>query len=1254
MSKLPLDKDPEFMRLAKQRADLLSKPGDHSAEIKAIEEAMNRRAFELAKELGLLPRDAVYAGDLTSCLRPIPGVDMSKLPLDKDPEFMRLAKQRADLLSKPGDHSAEIKAIEEAMNRRAFELAKELGLLPRDAVYAGDLTSCLRPIPGVDMSKLPLDKDPEFMRLAKQRADLLSKPGDHSAEIKAIEDAMNRRAFELAKELGLLPRDAVYAGDLTSCLRPIPGVDMSKLPLDKDPEFMRLAKQRADLLSKPDDHSAEIKAIEEAMNRRAFELAKELGLLPRDAVYAGDLTSCLRPIPGVDMSKLPLDKDPEFMRLAKQRADLLSKPGDHSAEIKAIEDAMNRRAFELAKELGLLPRDAVYAGDLTSCLRPIPGVDMSKLPLDKDPEFMRLAKQRADLLSKPGDHSAEIKAIEDAMNRRAFELAKELGLLPRDAVYAGDLTSCLRPIPGVDMSKLPLDKDPEFMRLAKQRADLLSKPGDHSAEIKAIEDAMNRRAFELAKELGLLPRDAVYAGDLTSCLRPIPGVDMSKLPLDKDPEFMRLAKQRADLLSKPGDHSAEIKAIEEAMNRRAFELAKELGLLPRDAVYAGDLTSCLRPIPGVDMSKLPLDKDPEFMRLAKQRADLLSKPGDHSAEIKAIEEAMNRRAFELAKELGLLPRDAVYAGDDVEMQAYEAERARLLRLIAEQEELEKERAHNLKSSGNETREMERVFPGEDWDFVLENYPKEVDACFKKGVADVLGVPSDSVKVTKAKLGSLHMLFKVENPREDEASINRKVGKHDFPELMDLYQSRMRNSGGEAASLRSQLEKLEAKMSVRARELANAEKYPYLRPIPGVDMSKIPLDQDPEFMRLAKQRADLLAKPGDHSAEIKAIEEAMNRRAFELAKKLGLVPRDAVYVGDFSSHLRPIPGVDVSQLPLDQDPEYRQLQERLAALLAMSGDHSEEIKEVLEAMNRAAWRIAKEQGLLPLDAKYISPAELPQRRQRKKGRKDVFGLVNGEEGEDFFNLMEQEPLGVPLDHLMNCFQADEEFNRLVELFDESANQEEKEEAVDAMNYRAEQFAEVVHNIERDFLGGEIDGLSMSALPLNTDEQFLKLETEARDLRFEENGEEVHAERLEEIDDLLYQRACEIVKEVRAPYVSDASIGMPVDLLNLKDKPGFIAKEEELRRLKRNPRANRDSVAYLEEHLAEKAKEMSDDLLRDNRTYLDEVIEDINVRELPLAKDPAFRADEALRAKLLCDPVGQRGGDCERGGEAALTG
>ncbi|EPY22263.1 hypothetical protein AGDE_13504 [Angomonas deanei] len=74
------------------------------------------------------------------------------------------------------------------------------------------------------------------------------------------------------------------------------------------------------------------------------------------------------------------------------------------------------------------------------------------------------------------------------------------------------------------------------------------------------------------------------------------------------------------------------------MNRRAFELAKELGLLPRDAVYAGDLTSCLRPIPGVDMSKLPLDKDPEFMRLAKQRADLLSKPGDHSAEIKAIEE----------------------------------------------------------------------------------------------------------------------------------------------------------------------------------------------------------------------------------------------------------------------------------------------------------------------------------------------------------------------------------------------------------------------------------------------------------------------------------------------------------------------------------------------------------------------------------------------------------------------------------------
>ncbi|CAD2213170.1 hypothetical protein, conserved [Angomonas deanei] len=556
----------------------------------------------------LSDRDTTAPSSTGTCSflpRQINGIPIELFHLSEDIPFQELQDAYRKALRDGNTERA--KDLKEAVLKRALDVA--------DARLF-EVRETFSDIAGFDISTLPLQNSTAYHDQERQLFE--ASAGDARKNIKQInnieEEAKNVLMQMLLDEIGFSDDEAKSPGTQER-LRNI---------LQKDEEFINLANQRANAHRNKDDD--ELRRLEQMMLDRAKMLRARRDLLSNT--------------PAIDPSQLSLDNDRQFVHLEQQRAVLLRQTGDHSAEVKMIEDSMERRAFDLAKEQGLLPDDAVYISpsEKQVNLRPIPGVDMSKLPLDKDPEFMRLAKQRADLLSKPGDHSAEIKAIEDAMNRRAFELAKELGLLPRDAVYAGDLTSCLRPIPGVDMSKLPLDKDPEFMRLAKQRADLLSKPGDHSAEIKAIEEAMNRRAFELAKELGLLPRDAVYAGDLTSCLRPIPGVDMSKLPLDKDPEFMRLAKQRADLLSKPGDHSAEIKAIEEAMNRRAFELAKELGLLPRDAVYAGDLTSCLRPIPGVDMSKLPLDKDPEFMRLAKQRADLLSKPGDHSAEIKAIEE----------------------------------------------------------------------------------------------------------------------------------------------------------------------------------------------------------------------------------------------------------------------------------------------------------------------------------------------------------------------------------------------------------------------------------------------------------------------------------------------------------------------------------------------------------------------------------------------------------------------------------------
>ncbi|PWU96283.1 putative calpain cysteine peptidase [Trypanosoma cruzi] len=90
----------------------------------ALEESMNARAQELAREKKLA--DRAFLDQKPE------GVPLRELPLDDDSDFVAMEQERRQLLEKdPRRNAREIAALEESMNARAQELAREKKLADR-------------------------------------------------------------------------------------------------------------------------------------------------------------------------------------------------------------------------------------------------------------------------------------------------------------------------------------------------------------------------------------------------------------------------------------------------------------------------------------------------------------------------------------------------------------------------------------------------------------------------------------------------------------------------------------------------------------------------------------------------------------------------------------------------------------------------------------------------------------------------------------------------------------------------------------------------------------------------------------------------------------------------------------------------------------------------------------------------------------------------------------------------------------------
>ncbi|KEG05926.1 calpain cysteine peptidase, partial [Trypanosoma grayi] len=597
VDELPLNADPEFMKLEKQLRQAIKNPQSDPSVIQALKENLNVRALLKAKEMNKAERK--------DYLNPRPlGVAVEDLPLDTDEKFAELEEERARLKRSPRKNHALIADVENALNARAMELAEDA--IRRNRSY-------LDPFPeGVPLQLLPLDTDPRFLELEKQRVAALSAEPFSAEKLRDVEKLLNDRAHELAVEHKRAARERYVNLDEVS-------LTAHDLSLDTDVPFHELEARRFQLLAENLESQAHlVRDLEEALGKRVAELAQ----IRRD-----EQRQFLDEYPlGIPLSSLPLDKNAEFLQKEAMLRQLRMDPL-RAEEVAALEDELNAMVHDMAAEE--IARRYPY-------LDPRPeGVLLRYLPLQSDPKFASLLCDLENIQSVPQKNRDEIERHIALLNDRAHELAREKKWEDRQF---------LNPAPeGIPLTELPLDEDAVFATAEEERRRLMNLPGtQYTEQIKNLENQMQKRVTELAKEKKNKEFEFLDK-------RP-QGIDIDTLHLDEDPIFRETTQKLRELLKQAdSSNNAEIEQLKKEMHDRVHELAKERKLAERAFLDQNP--------EGVPLSELPLDEDEKFMAMEEERRRLIDEdPRKNAPKIASLERDMNERAHELAKERKLAER----------------------------------------------------------------------------------------------------------------------------------------------------------------------------------------------------------------------------------------------------------------------------------------------------------------------------------------------------------------------------------------------------------------------------------------------------------------------------------------------------------------------------------------------------------------------------------------------------------------------
>ncbi|GET89691.1 cysteine peptidase, clan CA, family C2, putative [Leishmania tarentolae] len=1157
---LPLDTDPEFHALEVARLRERQEESCDEAKIHRLNEALNKRAADLAREK--LSADRQY-------LHPEPlHVQVEDLPLNEDRNFILKEAMRQEKLKRAHENTAAIAALENALNEMAKGMAAEMLATQRPSYLAPEHH-------GRRVEDLPLNDNDDFLAKERKRRDLLRRPRTNMGEIPEIEQALNEMADDMARAMNAAERPQYMKASYY-------GKALSELPLDTDPIIARLEAQRAQLKRDPARSAEALHASEAAIINRAEELAKAVINDERAILYG-------KPN-GVPVNLLDLDNDQVIRRLEEERMELLRTPRTDPRAIASNQEKLNARAEQIAEDFRNSMR-AQITGD---------GCRSSTASLGSDAPCQDLEDKLFSLMSEdPLGNEDQINDIKNAIRKRNAELKRQalealrafldekpFGILLTDVGLDGDSEYMEREntLKNGLASNLPPDQIKSIQEgmqhrvnelaaaeLASRYPFLNTRPAniplaelpDVGADLplwKAIEAFENAKANRNTAPSQLVPyKDAInnHLCDIAEnkkweerqgFLDPRPAnVPLRAIPLDDDPHFITLENQRRSRLRSGAElQSPSIQALQNALNSRAHELARENKWADRDKV--------LDPKPGgVPLRSVPLDEDAGFVALEDEWRDLTQDLQRNSKALKDLENRMNDRAHELARENKWADRDKVLdpKPEGVPLRSVPLdEDAGFAALEDEWRDLTQDPQRNskaLKDLENRMNDRAHELASEkkwaDRDKVLDPKPE--------------GVPLRSV------------------PLDEDAGF---AALED--EWRDLTQDPQRNSKA--------LKDLENRMNDRAHELASEKKWAdrdkVLDPKPeGVPLRSVPLDEDAGFAALEDEWRDLTQDPQRNSRALKDLENRMNDRAHELASEKKWADRDKV--------LDPKPeGVPLRSVPLDEDAGFAALEDEWRDLTQDPQRNSKALKDLENRMNDRAHELASEKKWADRD-KVLDPKP------------------------------EGVPLrSVPLDEDAGFAALEDEWRDLTQ--DPQRNSKALKDLENRMNDRAHELASEKKWADRDkVLDPKPEGVPLRSVPLDEDAGFAALEDEWRDLT---QDPQRNSKALKDLENRMNDRAHELASEKkwadRDKVLDPKPEGVPLRSVPLDEDAGFAALEDEWRDLTQDPQRNSRALKDLENRMNDRAHELaSEKKWADRDKVLDPKPEGVPLRSVPLDED-----------------------------------
>ncbi|CAC9498913.1 calpain-like_cysteine_peptidase_-_putative [Leishmania infantum] len=1176
LRRLPLDTDAAFHALEVERAKLkLTDPRKNEHKIAGLEAQLNSRAAELAR--------AVKKADLKSVEQTPRGIPLELLNLHEDPTFSALIAEKEQL---PEGHSADLAA-------RLLSSMNECAMKAADKLLRGDRGYLDQDPEGLPLGHLPLDTDTAFHEMEVERALLKARdPVKNSSTIKDLEAQLNKRAHDLAN--AALAMDRGY-------LSPRPeGVSIEELPLFTDSKFHSLEVERAKLkMSRADGHAERMQELEGRLNKRAASLAREQ--------LEEDLKGLDQEPEGYPLNFLRPHNDAVFAAEVVSLRRAKKEPLVSAAKVRDAQEALNVRAHVLARER--------IAADRARLDQEPENVPLSLLTLEEDALFVAMEMKLRSLKASDKQSPRAIAEAEGRMNDRVHVMAAKVKAEGRDFLRSKSFD--------IPKELLALDADKAFVAMEKELWKQKQQP--HAPRSSSAAADLRRKLQARADEVG----EAQLKNDRDKYLDMQPeGVDLCDIPLDTDHAYHGMEVKRAILLAQDatGTRSA-VEELDKELNARAHELAHE--------IVVGDRGYLPEEMHGIPVEELPLDTDRKFMKLERQRRAHKRSP-DMKKEVAADEEELRNHALKLADEviaMDLEPIKASYRGiakEELNLHADVAfrELAKKRRRhrgkgrveAAEVAAIEDEMDRRACEIADDLITAERAFldPQPEGMYINE-VPLDDDPTFQKLEQEYRRRRRDprSAKqngdvlreLTEAMNRRSHTLARAAFAKtrgfmeqEQEGIPLAELGLDEDPEFKEAEIARYRMNHSASPNAATVAE-MELRMNERARELAwatLAADRVFLDPMPeGVLLGELPLDSDKEFGDLARERRrrKKTLKGGIGEAEVRAIEEKMNARSHELAKEF--LEAERAFLS------REPEGVPLAHLPLNADSLFRAMED-------------ERLQLKREPLGNAAIIAAKETDLE--DRAHVIAKDL-LRKERA--------------------FLDQEPLGVPLeelplnhDEILNPIERKRRALRRHPKRNHEAIRACEEQMADRVGQIAEDFVQK----ERAFLDQNPEGVPLRYLPLNTDREFHERELQRRKLRLrrEKNRSEL-ADTERKMNERVHVLAKDLVLKGRA-FLHSEPCGVPIADVPLNEDEDFRKMEEQRRALKEAGRSAA-CVKTIEEKLNNRAEELAQGLLDDERAFMDCAPLGIPLHDLPLNTDRRMREIERTRRHLRkFDPEG----------------